>query len=301
MRATPPTTNDHAAAWSTMRADRRFLWFWLTVATTLSVGGNVGHAWLTVEAAASRGMAIGWAAAPPALLMLAIHGLPTLGRMLGSEERDRLLTCVVWGVTVGAFGWSAFGIFGFTTAMGVPEQMAWVAPFVIDLSVFGATRGLVLTAPLAARMKAAMDSAVIGAAPAANTTVSDTVGNQPAVVAIATPTASTEPTPDDQSARAESASPTAGPIADAPNDAPADNPTESTPPVVSGTRELAEHIVAAGAVRKPVETVVAILSAAEREPRKAVIAEHTGVHHSVVTKTLEAAESYRRKSLAAVG
>ncbi len=59
-------------------------------------------------------------------------------------------------MTVGAFGWSAFGIYGFTVEMGIPAEMAWVAPLVIDLSVFGATRGLVLTAPpVAARMKQA--------------------------------------------------------------------------------------------------------------------------------------------------
>ncbi|WP_232490993.1 hypothetical protein [Mycobacterium dioxanotrophicus] len=75
----------------------------------------------------------------------------------------------------------------------------------------------------------------------------------------------------------------------------------STPTVAAGTRELAEQIVAAGAVRKPVETVIAILSAAEREPRKAVIAEHTGVHHPVVTKTLEDAAADRRKPLAVIG
>ena len=40
------------AAGATMRSDRRFLWFWLVVASTLSVGGNVGHAWLTVLPAA---------------------------------------------------------------------------------------------------------------------------------------------------------------------------------------------------------------------------------------------------------
>jgi hypothetical protein len=270
------------------------LWCWLTVATTLSVGGNVGHAWLTVVAAATRGMAIGWAVAPPALLMLAIHGLPTLGRMLGSEERDRLLAFVVWGVTVGAFGWSAFGIFGFTTAMGVPAAMAWVAPFVIDLSVFGATRGLVLTAPQAARMKAA----VAGAAAAADPTDSATLGAQSAVPSIATSTVTTDSMPEDESVRADSRSPAPDLVVDA---CEPEVPTESAPAVALGTRELAEQIVAAGAVRKPVETVVAILSAAEQEPRKAVIAEHTGVHHSVVTKTLEAAESYRRKPLAAVG
>lgn len=262
------------AAWSTMRADRRFLWFWLGTATSLSVAGNVGHAWLTVVAGSTRSMAIGWAVAPPILLMLAIHGLPTLTRMLGTDERDKLLTAVVWGVTVGAFGWSAFGIFGFTTAMGVPDQMGWVAPFVIDLSVFGATRGLVLTAPLAARMKA-------GIAP-----------NQRASAQVA---AAAQPSP----AQVARPKPSPAPVA-TPADLPAPEPPR-VPVIASETRELAEQIVAAGAVRKPIETVAAILATAAGESRKAVIAEAAGVHHSVVTKTLEAAESHRRHQLAAVG
>lgn len=293
MRATPRNIEDApadvVAAWSTMRADRRFLWFWLSVATTLSVGGNVGHAWLTVVSSASRGMAIGWAVAPPALLMLAIHGLPTLGRMLGSDERDKLLTMVVWGVTVGAFGWSAFGIFGFTTAMGVPAQMAWVAPFVIDLSVFGATRGLVLTAPLAARMKATMVAPIapVLVVESGSTTTPASESPQPAA-----PTDVDRPAAEQTSSATEVPPATlAVPLVTAPTPAP------SAP----GTRELAEQIVATGAVRKPVETVEAILSAAEGESRKAAIAVHTGVHHSVVTKTLEAAESLGRDHLAAVG
>jgi hypothetical protein len=292
MSATPPRTRDTAtateaaAAWSTMRADRRFLWFWLSVATTLSVGGNVGHAWLTVVSGVSRGMALGWAIAPPALLMLAIHGLPTLARMLGSNERDELLTFVVWGVTVGAFGWSAFGIFGFTTAMGVPAQMAWVAPFVIDLSVFGATRGLVLTAPLAARMKATLvNPAAELASRAVTSRTPEMASNQD--TSVASPPVSEASGSDSETAAAESA----------PNAQTSSAGVRYAP----GPRELAERIVAAGAVRKPVETVAAILSAAEGESRKAVIAEHTGVHHSVVTKTLEAAESDRRNHLTAVG
>ena len=143
------------AANLTMRADRRFLWLWLTIATSLSVAGNVGHAWLVAdpENTSTFWMALGWAAAPPALLMLSVHGLPTLARMMEQTRSDRLLSIVVWGVTSGAFVWSAVGIFEFTVAMGVPSHLAWVAPLTIDLSVFGATRGLVLTAPLAAKMK----------------------------------------------------------------------------------------------------------------------------------------------------
>lgn len=155
----------------TVRQDRRFLWLWLITATACSVAGNVGHA--LVEAltrataedgtttAPSASMtadplfwaSVGWAVVPPILLMLAVHGLPTLARMLGTEDTDTLLKGVVWGVVTAAFGWSAFGIYTFTVAVGVPPTMALLAPVAIDLSVFGATRGLVKTAPLAARLK----------------------------------------------------------------------------------------------------------------------------------------------------
>jgi hypothetical protein len=267
------------AAWSTMRADRRFLWLWLTVSTSLSVGGNIGHAWITVAPGITQWMAIGWAAAPPALLMLAIHGLPTLARMLDSDKRDTLLTAVVWGVTIGAFGWSAFGIFGFSTALGVPAQMAWVAPFVIDLSVFGATRGLVLTAPLAARMKIGLTTAAAGRSPAASQAPSSLHD------------AAAGATPDTSPAAAFSPGVASDPVA-----GPPPSPVPAPPQLPAGGSsiaaekwDLAERIVASGRVRKPVETVAAILSAAEGERRIATIAKLTGVHHSVVTKTLEAA------------
>lgn len=155
----------------TVRQDRRFLWLWLTASTLCSVAGNVGHAIVEAVQRAKPGTSaaaaappsltsdllfwssVGWAVVPPLLLMLAVHGLPTLARMLGTDESDTLLKGVVWGVVIAAFGWSAFGIFTFTVAVGVPAAVAWVAPLAIDLSVFGATRGLVKTAPLAARLK----------------------------------------------------------------------------------------------------------------------------------------------------
>ena len=332
------------AAWSTMRADRRFLWCWLGVATALSVGGNVGHAWLTVPTGASRWMAIGWAVAPPVLLMLAIHGLPTLARMLGRSERDKLLTAVVWGVTVGAFVWSAFGIFGFTTLMGIPAEMAWVAPFVIDLSVFGATRGLVLTAPVAARMKVGLLAGSAGApVPVPATAAPETGGadTPPPVESVRGARAPTSAGPVDPPPRGRAspppAPPTSPPAAAHPvqdNVARPVPPQRSSPPrtpprvdlpastaqlparvsrpsadsapsqhssVSPEIRSLAQDIVDSGAVHKPVPVVVAILAAAQGESRKSVIAEAAGVHHSVVTKTLEAAESRRRHQLSAVG
>jgi hypothetical protein len=295
--AATPTSGHQAAAEaeavrSTIRADRKFLWFWLSVATLLSVAGNVGHAWLTVGVGATRFMAIGWAVAPPALLMLAIHGLPTLARMLGTDERDMLLTIVVWGVTVGAFGWSACGIYGFSTAMGLPGEMAWVAPLVIDLSVFGATRGLVLTAPMAARMKVGIDPIHIDSRP-----VGAAEQPLPAATVPATDPPSGRPSP----SPAPNAPADVAAVVGAPN-TPEPASAATSPLVVPDTLALAEHIVASGAVRTPVEKVAAILAvAAEGESRKAAIAERSGAHHSVVTKTLNAAKSHRPQHIAAVG
>lgn len=277
----------HAAS-STLRADRRFLWLWLTVATLLSVCGNIGHAALTVPSGTAQILAIGWAVAPPCLLMLAVHALPTLSRMMGSTTSDKLLSIVVWGVTAGAFLWSAVGIHDFTSALGVPAALAWVAPLVIDLSVFGATRGLVLTAPLAARMK-------VGAPPARAATSQLSKPSAPTPAPRATP--SSAPTTAPPAPR--STSPDA-PTAPRPAPSAAPQGGASAPTPAPETVALAEKIVESRAVRQPVDTVARILELSESESRKAVIERRLGVHHSVITKVLESAERERRSQLQAV-
>ncbi|WP_074355462.1 hypothetical protein [Mycobacteroides abscessus] len=279
---------EHQAATATLKADRRFLWVWLSISTLLSVCGNVGHAALTVLPGTAQTLAIAWSAAPPCLLMLAVHGLPTLSRMMGSETSDRLLQTVVWGVVTVTFGWSAFGIYSFTAALGVPPALAALAPLGIDLSVFGATRGLVLTAPLAARMR-------VGApAPRA---ASPQLSNRPATPAAPRPTPSTAPTTAPPAPRPPS---TGAPntTRTAPTTAPqngADAPAPA-PELIA----LAERIVSNGSTRQDVRVVARILTLAESEPRKAVIERQLGVHHSVITKVLEAAERERRSQLQAV-
>ncbi|RIU14683.1 hypothetical protein [Mycobacteroides abscessus] len=273
---------------STLRADRRFLWAWLTISTLLSVAGNVGHAALTVPSGTAQILAIAWAAAPPTLLMLAVHGLPTLSRMMGSQTTDKLLQTVVWGVTVGAFGWSAFGIYSFTASLGVPPALAALAPIVIDLSVFGATRGLVLTSPLAARMK-------VGAQP--QRAASPQLSKGSATPAAPRPTPSTATTTAPTAPRpATPAAPTT--TRTAPPAAPQGSPSAPSP--APETVALAEKIVSSKAVRQPVSVVARILELAETESRKAVIEKALGVHHSVVTKVLDSAERERRHGLAAV-
>lgn len=276
---------EHQAASRTLRADRRFLWLWLSVSTALSVAGNVGHAALTVPPGTAQLLAIAWASAPPTLLMLAVHGLPTLSRMLGSQTTDRLLSLVVWGVTCGAFGWSAFGIYSFTATLGVPAPLAALAPAVIDLSVFGATRGLVLTAPIAARLK-------VGASPAR--AASPQVSKPPAPSAAPRPTSSSAPTTAPSASRSSSPS-----ASNAPRTAPSSAPQGSAdaPTLAPETVALAERIAESKAVRQPARVVSRILELSESESRKNVIGNRVGVHHSVVTKVLEAAEAQRRSTL----
>lgn len=274
------------ASTATLRADRRFLWAWLTIATALSVCGNVGHAWLTVPSGTAQALAIGWAAAPPTLLMLAVHGLPTLSRMLGSERSDRLLSIVVWGVTIGAFGWSAYGIYSFTATLGVPAPLAALAPAVIDLSVFGATRGLVLTSPIAARLK-------VGAPTQRTASPQVSKPNATTPAPRQTPSTATSPAP-------TAPRPTAPAAPAAPRPA-SSNAPQGSPSAASPAPELvalASRIVASRAVRQPVHVVARILELAEAEGRKNIVAERAGVHHSVVTKVLAEAESQRRSQLA---
>lgn len=276
------------AATTTLRADRRFLWLWLTISTLLSVCGNIGHAALTVPSGTAQILAIAWASAPPTLLMLAVHGLPTLSRMLGSQTTDKLLQSVVWGVTMGAFGWSAYGIHDFTATLGVPAPLAWVAPAVIDLSVFGATRGLVLTAPLAARMK-------VGAPPARAATSQLSKPSAPTPAPRATP--SSAPTTASPASRSTSPDAPTAPRT-APSAAPQGSPDAPSP--APELLRLAERIVSSERLRTDARTVARILAMSESEGRKAVISERVGVHHGVITRVLAAAERERRHGLVAV-
>ena len=58
-----------------------FFWAWLILATSVSLAGNVAHAWLTAEPS-TQWLAGSVAAVPPTALLLAVHGLAVLARRL---------------------------------------------------------------------------------------------------------------------------------------------------------------------------------------------------------------------------
>ncbi|KRQ26395.1 hypothetical protein AOT83_19175 [Mycobacteroides sp. H001] len=158
--------------------------------------------------------------------------------------------------------------------------------------MFGATRGLVLTAPIAARMK-------VGApAPRA---ASPQVGKVSASTTAPRPTTSTAPPAAPAAPPAAPAAPrTASPAASntprpAPSAASQGSPTAPTP--ASELVALAERIVSSKTVRQPVGVVARILAMSENESRKNVIEKTLGVHHSVITRVLAEAEQERRNTL----
>jgi hypothetical protein len=259
---------EQSAAWAVMRSDRRFLWFWAGVAAAASLAGNLGHAWvIRASTEPPLWMSYGWAVVPVILLMLSAYAKPTLKRMLtvgrgegiGDDGQDRISSAVVWAVFFGAFIWSSFGIYGFTVTLGVPASVAWIAPATIDVALFGALRGLVLTAPIAARMKVGIADAV--PAPAS-----------PQLAAASAPAPAPKPAPAPPQIVA----------------APALVPQDAAAPTPDAAA-LAARIVALRVVKQPPEVVAGILTARASGAWKQRIADDLGIHHSVVGKVLDAA------------
>jgi hypothetical protein len=293
---------EQSAAWSVMRADRRFLWLWLTVATSMSLGANVGHAWLT-QTTTPFGLRIAAAVMAPILLLMAIHGLPTLARMLERDERDRLLSFVVWGVVIGAFAWSAVGIFHFAVSCGIPPQLAWVAPYTIDLSVFGATRALVLTTPIAARMKTELaENAAVSPSPRPVAAVTHRAAPVPApapvradamVVLPASPVtvgadaSGDAPSRESQAStvvRHENAAVTTSPSA------PVDG-ADDTPTVTQEHLDRAAFLAQRGTVAKPVEEIAVVLAQWEGGVSERRISNVTGWSTNTIRKLRRDADS----------
>jgi hypothetical protein len=304
---------EQSAAWAVMRADRRFLWLWLAVASVLTVAANIGYMWLVLspDHTLPLWMAVSWAVAPPTLLMLSIHGLSTLGRMLGDDRRDRWLTAITWGIAIGAFGWSAVGVYGFTaaalgtaTAVAFPPQLAIVAPLAIDLTVIGATRALVLTTPIAAQMRKEVEA---DAAPAPAPRAAPPT---PRNAAPATPTAASTPVRDAALAvRADDAAPTSAQVvtvqhaSDAASDAstaivlaapaspaPAASPSASdvggdeAPEVAARHMQRAAELIGGKVVSIPIEDAAVVLAYLEAGLSNRRVQAVTGIDARTVAK-----------------
>lgn len=262
------------------RAAVRFFWSWLAGATTVSLVGNVAHAVLTASSS-TRWLAAAVAAVPPTVLLASVHGIAVLAKTSASGRVYRAAVAATTALAVGAFMLSFVALRDLAVLAHIPRQLAFVLPLVIDLAIGVATLALVAVGDKPTRRASQRNASPQVSKPIAPT----------AAPRQATSTAST--------AAPRSTTP-AAPIATrtAPSSAPQGSPSAANPaPEVVA---LAERIVESKAVRQPVHVVARILTLSAEESRKNVLADRAGVHHSVVTKVLEAAESQRRHGLQAV-
>ncbi|MDQ8118553.1 DUF2637 domain-containing protein [Mycobacteroides abscessus] len=264
------------------RRATRFFWSWLAGATVVSLAGNVIHAWLTASEG-TRWLAAVVAAVPPTVLLASVHGIAVLAKTSASGRVYRAAVAATTALALGAFLLSFVALRDLAAIAHIPRQLAFVLPLVIDLAIGVATLALVAVGDKPTRratQRAAQPQlSKVPATPAAPRQAPSTAPTAPTAPRPTAPAAPVTPRTAPSSAPQK--------VSDAPSPA---------PELIA----LAERIVDSRAVRQPVSVVARILELSETEARKNVISERVGVHHSVVSKTLEAAERERRHGLQAV-
>lgn len=232
---------------------RRFFWFVLTLASVASIAGNGAHSWVSTDLMVPRQMAIAVAVAPPVVLMLSIEGLSLLVRSL------RRSTVTFWctvAMTVflaaGAFVLSFEALRDLAVRNGIPAQLAWIWPMIIDVTIAQATLALVtLSHP------EPVDLATAGE------------------LALAQQDTAAESAPSAE--RRDRELEVAGPCE------PADIGD-------ADYERLAEDVLRARRIRQSPETVKQVLALGEGGVRVNEIATRTDLHHSTVRRILGAAQ-----------
>ena len=214
------------------------------------------------------------AAVPPTALLLSVHGLAVLPKATASGAVYRGAVAATGALAVGAFILSFVALRDLAVIADIHPGLAPVLPLVNDPAIGVATLALVAVGDKPARpTRNAANRAVATSAPSATTATSrrDAATTSPRAGAMT-----------DRGSAAPSATESAVPSADDP------------------IRELAATLVAEKLTRKPVEVVARILAAHEQGEPLNRIAKGVGVHHSAVSRIIDAAAAHRQGTLAAV-
>lgn len=290
------TLTDRAESDAERAQAHQFFWRWLVGATGLTLAGNAAHALLAYIPIIAIRLSV--YLIPPLIALVSIHGITVLARV-GRVHRARssaswrdaggtaILSVVVTGtLALIAAVLSYSGLYGVALAGGLSPRLGWLFPLTIDLGIAVSSVALVVLRPLSGADERVARLAQRAAQPQVSKVPATPTAPRP-TPSTATPTAPTAP---------RSTSP-AAPAAPRPAPPSAAQGSPSAPSPAPEVLALAERIVASRAVRQDVKTVARILELSESEGRKNVIADRAGVHHSVVSKTLEAAETQRRHGL----
>ncbi|SII09435.1 Protein of uncharacterised function (DUF2637) [Mycobacteroides abscessus subsp. abscessus] len=289
------TSTDRAESDAERSRAHQFFWRWLVGATALTLAGNAAHALLEFIPPALIRLSV--YLIPPLIALVSIHAVTVLARVgkmhrakSSASWRDAGGTAIL-SVTVTALLaliaaiLSYSGLLGVALAGGLGSHLAWLFPLCIDAGIAVSSVALVVLRPLSGADERAARLAHRAAQPQVSK------GSAPTPAPRSTP--SNAPSTAPPAPRSTSTDAPSAPRSASPNAA---QKGSDAPELVA----LAERIVGSKAVRQPVDTVARILAMSESESRKNVISDKLGVHHSVITKTLEAAEAQRRHGLQAV-
>lgn len=263
LAADPAHRNHHRAI--------RFFWWFLGVATLVSLAGNISYA--VLPQLSLTAIHIGAAAVPPIVLLAAVHGVALAVRAGTSGAIYRCAISAVGVIGVGAFALSFIALRDLMLAIGYSQAIAWIFPAIIDTAVAVATLMLVALGDKPARHIIATGqrkTALQGApAPQNGTASANAIRTAPA----------TRTAPTTRAAHAPAALRTA--------------------PADSERSAVARALVDAGETTKSVEEVEQVLAAYAAGSAITRISSDTGMHHKTVQKIINAANEHQQ--LAAVG
>lgn len=250
----------------------RFFWAWLMLSTCVSLVGNVAHSWILAKPG-TQWLAMGVAVVPPTVLLLAVHGLAALAKASTSGHTYRVALAATAALALGAFLLSFVALRDLAVIAGIRPELAPVLPLVIDLAVGVATLALVAVGDKPARRSRNAPRGADAVAPFTARSASPNRGR---------PTA-----------------PSASQVAVERPGTAMRNAQGAAVGAEESTRDLAAELVAMKVTRQPVDVVMQILAAHHAGDPPNRIAKSMGVHHSAVSRVIEASAVRRQRELEA--
>lgn len=241
-----------------------FFWAWLLLSTLASLAGNIIHAWIAAPTG-TRWLAAGVAVVPPIALLLSIHGLALLAKATATGAVYRFSLVATTALAVGAFLLSFVALRDLAIIAGIYPNLAPVLPLVIDLAIGVATLALVA------------------------------IGDKPAVRrSAASHRAARTPAASDISIHRPGECSDGASVSSSRDKLPSSPPRDELWIADNATCEIAARIVAAKVTRQSTETVERILAAHHAGDPLNRIAKNLGVHHTAISKIVNAAQMHGR-------
>jgi Protein of unknown function (DUF2637) len=287
-----------AAGDATTRGAVRFFWIWLTLATSVSVAGNVAHAVLTAPSGTVR-LAAAAAVVPPAVLLGSTHSVALLVRTRRVGFNYWCALAMTIALAGCAFLLSFDALRDLAVVLGMLPDRAWLWPVAIDVSIANSTLSLLsLSPPRATPGRAKRCDGTVRQLPAKGTPRRAARARTSAADSVAPPTRNRGPVP-----------PAAGrPPGDAPqqrgalvpaSSQPSDRtlaavPEAATQPGGAAAHQqwapVADQLVRSGVTSKDPAIEAAVLADHAAGTPRSTIGRRHNVHHSTVGRILAGAE-----------